>query len=58
MHDSAEERLVALRSQLSDVEDVDLPQTIMEMKLQETAYQASLATAAKVIQPSLLDYLR
>jgi len=58
MHDSAEDRLVALKSQLSDVEDVDLPQTIMEMKLQETAYQAALATAAKVIQPSLLDYLR
>jgi flagellar hook-associated protein 3 FlgL len=58
MRESAENRLVTLKSQLSDVEDVDLPQTIMEMKLQETAYQAALATAAKVIQPSLLDYLR
>ena len=55
MHDSAEERLVALKSQLSDVEDVDLPQTIMEIKLQEPAYRAALATAAKVIQPSLID---
>lgn len=58
MHDTAEDRLVTLRSQLSDVEDIDLPKTIMEMQLQQTAYQAALAATAKVIQPSLIDYLR
>ncbi|MEU4222494.1 flagellar hook-associated protein FlgL [Actinoplanes sp. NPDC026623] len=58
MHDTAEDRLVTLKSQLSDVEDIDLPQTIMEMQLQQTAYQAALAATAKVIQPSLIDYLR
>jgi flagellar hook-associated protein 3 FlgL len=56
--DSAETRLVSLKSQLSDVEDIDLPKTIMEMKLQETSYEAALSAAAKVIQPSLIDYLR
>jgi flagellar hook-associated protein 3 FlgL len=58
MHDGAENRMVTLRSQISDIEDIDLPQTIMEMQLQETAYQAALAATAKVIQPSLVEYLR
>ncbi|BFU42133.1 flagellar hook-associated protein FlgL [Krasilnikovia sp. MM14-A1004] len=55
---SAEDRLLAVTSQLSDVEDVDLPKTIMEMQLQQTSYQAALAASAKVIQPSLIDFLR
>jgi flagellar hook-associated protein 3 FlgL len=47
-----------LRVRLSDVEDVDLPKTIMELQLRQTAYQAALATSAKVLQPSLVDFLR
>ncbi|MDQ1656541.1 MAG: flagellar hook-associated protein 3 FlgL, partial [Cryptosporangiaceae bacterium] len=45
-------------TQLSDVEDIDLPKTITDMQLQQAAYQASLAAAAKVVQPSLVDFLR
>jgi flagellar hook-associated protein 3 FlgL len=58
MQESAESRLLSLKGQLSDVEDIDLPKTIMEVKLQETSYEAALAAGAKVIQPSLIDYLR
>jgi flagellar hook-associated protein 3 FlgL len=58
MKQSAQDRLLSVTSQLSDVEDVDLPKTIMEMQLQQTAYQAALAASAKVIQPSLIDFLR
>lgn len=58
MKQSAQDRLLSVTSQLSDVEDVDLPKTIMDMQLQQTAYQAALAASAKVIQPSLIDYLR
>jgi flagellar hook-associated protein 3 FlgL len=58
MKETATDRILTLKTQLSDVEDVDLPQTIMEMQLQETAYQAALAATAKVIQPSLIDFLR
>jgi flagellar hook-associated protein 3 FlgL len=54
----ATDQLTELRSQLSDVEDVDLPQTIMELQLQQTAYQAALGATARVVQPSLLDFLR
>jgi flagellar hook-associated protein 3 FlgL len=58
MKEAATDRVLTLKSQRSDIEDVDLPQTIMEMQLQETAYQAALAATAKVIQPSLIDFLR
>lgn len=58
MKSSAEDRLMSVSSQLSDVEDVDLPKAIMELQLQQTSYQAALAATAKVIQPSLIDFLR
>lgn len=43
---------------LGDVEDTDIAKAILELKLQETAYQAALQTAARVLPMSLLDYLR
>jgi len=43
---------------LSDTEDLDLTQAVTDLTAQQSAYQASLASAAKIIQPSLLDYLR
>lgn len=58
MRETAQDRMLTLKTQLSDVEDVDLPKAIMELQLQQTAYQAALAASAKVIQPSLIDYLR
>jgi flagellar hook-associated protein 3 FlgL len=47
-----------LKSSLSDVENADLPKVIVDLKLQETAYQAALAATSRVMQPSLLDFLR
>jgi flagellar hook-associated protein 3 FlgL len=58
MKESAQDRLLSVSTQLSDIEDIDLPKTIMEMQLQQTSYQAALAAGAKVIQPSLIDFLR
>jgi len=43
---------------LSKMEDVDLPKAVMLFKNQEYAYQAALATGARIIQPSLIDFLR
>jgi len=43
---------------LSDTEDADITQLVADLATQETAYQAALQAAAKVIQPSLLDFLR
>jgi flagellar hook-associated protein 3 FlgL len=55
---AATDRQTTLTAQLSDVEDIDLPKTITDLQLQQTAYQAALAATAKVIQPSLIDFLR
>ncbi|MFB0846156.1 flagellar hook-associated protein FlgL [Paenibacillus oleatilyticus] len=42
----------------SKVEDADIAKTITDLKQYENIYQASLSVGAKIVQPSLLDYLR
>ena len=58
MRQAASDRVLDLTAQLSDVEDIDLPKTITEMSLRQTAYEAALAATARVVQPSLIDFLR
>ena len=43
---------------LSEVEDVDLAEAVMELQLQEVAYQAALQATSRSLQPSLVDFLR
>jgi len=43
---------------LSDNEDVDMAQLIIDLKNQENVYRASLSAGARIIQPSLADFLR
>ena len=43
---------------LSRTEDIDITEKAMEYATMQTIYVASLQTSAKVLQPSLLDYLR
>ncbi len=49
---------ITLKQDLSAAEDLDLPKAILEMQLRSVAYQAALQTTAKVIQPTLVDFLR
>lgn len=49
---------LSLTSRLSDLEDADLIKAAIDVKLQEVAYQSALATSARVLSNSLLDYLR
>ena len=58
MKNRASDQIVSLKMSLSEVEDIDLPATIMDMQLQETAYKAALSATARVLQPSLVDFLR
>jgi flagellar hook-associated protein 3 FlgL len=58
MKQNADNRIIDLKNQLSDIEDIDLPKTITELQLQQTAYQAALSATAKVLQPSLMDFLK
>jgi flagellar hook-associated protein 3 FlgL len=58
---AAEEQLSAVRTALererSGLEDVDIVEAITELQQRETAYQTSIAVTARVLQPSLLDFL-
>jgi flagellar hook-associated protein 3 FlgL len=55
---SADDRSLTIANSLSTVEDVDLPKTIVQLQLQQVAYQAALGATAKVVTPSLVDFLR
>ena len=43
---------------LSKNQDADLAEVIMQLKMQENVYRASLAAGARIIMPSLVDFLR
>jgi flagellar hook-associated protein 3 FlgL len=43
---------------LSDNEDVDIEKTIMNLTNQENVQRAALGVGARIIQPSLLDFLK
>ncbi|RDV84784.1 flagellar hook-associated protein FlgL [Ammonifex thiophilus] len=43
---------------LSQTEDADMARTIVDLKTQENVYRAALAVGARLLQPSLVDFLR
>ncbi|MEQ4549592.1 flagellin, partial [Nocardioides kribbensis] len=56
--ESAKGQVVSLSASLSEIENTDLPKAMVDLKLQEVAYQAALASTSRVMQPSLVDFLR
>lgn len=50
--------LVNFTDLMSKNEDVDVAETIMNLKNEENVYQASLAGGARIIQQTLVDFLR
>jgi flagellar hook-associated protein 3 FlgL len=55
---AAEDADISLSSRLSEIENTDLAAATVDLKMQEVAYQAALAATARVMQPSLIDFLR
>ena len=49
---------VAIAGQLSTIEDTDVVEAILAFQTRQTVYQAAISAGAKIIQPSLLDFLR
>jgi flagellar hook-associated protein 3 FlgL len=43
---------------LAETEQADITQAALELKSLEVSYETTLATAARIIQPSLMDFLR
>lgn len=52
------DRVMGLEMLVSNEASVDLPTTIVKLNQTQTAYQAALSSAAKVMNLSLLDYLK
>jgi flagellar hook-associated protein 3 FlgL len=50
--------LVTLRKELSDIEDVDIAHGIMELQVQQVAYEATLQALGRALPPSLVAFLR
>ena len=47
-----------LTESLSNIMDADIAKTLVDFKTQESVYQAALSVGAKIIQPSLVDFMR
>ncbi|SDN02206.1 flagellar hook-associated protein 3 FlgL [Fictibacillus solisalsi] len=58
MEDRVDEQEVIASRILSDNEDADIERVITDMKSQESVYRAALGVGSRIIQPSLLDFLR
>ncbi|MBA3846322.1 MAG: flagellar hook-associated protein FlgL [Planctomycetes bacterium] len=56
--DQMEQTRVSIQGLISRAEDADLPSTIADLQLAETALEAGLQTGARLLQRSLLDYLQ
>jgi len=53
-----EDDFINFTSLMSKNEDVDIAEAIMNLQNEQNVYVASLATGARVIQPSLIDFLK
>ncbi len=49
---------INLETLISKTEDIDVAEAIMQFKMQENAYRLALDTTARIIQPTLMDFLR
>lgn len=58
LQESFDEETTQLRGLLSNIEDVDFTQAVTEMTRAEQTLQLAQATSARLLQNSLLDFLR
>jgi flagellar hook-associated protein 3 FlgL len=47
-----------IEEMLSNTEDADLNETVMQLNQVDLAYQTTIATAARIIRPGLIDFLK
>ncbi len=56
--DRLEERKSILTQQYSSLQDIDMPSLVANMNQQQNLFEASLSVTGRIMQTSLLDYLR
>ncbi len=47
-----------VESNLADIQKADMTTAVLELQMEQTAYEAALVAASKIFQQSLLDFLR
>ena len=52
-----DQKLTATK-RLSEIEDADIAELVSQLATHESSYQAALAAAARIIQPTLMDFLK
>ena len=58
LYNLTEDSKIRLKQLLSDTEDADLPEMVVELQTQQQVYQAALAVAASITRMTLVDWLR
>ncbi|GEN83003.1 flagellar hook-associated protein 3 [Sporosarcina luteola] len=58
MENRLDSQEVISKKQMSENEDIDYEKVITEMITQESVHRAALSVGARIIQPSLVDFLR
>ncbi|BDG37525.1 flagellar hook-associated protein FlgL [Saccharococcus caldoxylosilyticus] len=58
MENRVDQQEVIANRMLSDNEDADIERVITDLKTQESVHRAALGVGARIIQPTLLDFLR
>jgi flagellar hook-associated protein 3 FlgL len=53
-----DERKAVLTQQYATIQDIDMPETIANLNQQQNMFEASLSITGRLMQTSLLDYLR
>jgi flagellar hook-associated protein 3 FlgL len=53
-----DDRKTILTQQYSTIQDINMPQTIADLNQQQNLFQASLSVTGRLMQTSLLDYLK
>ncbi|SDO18929.1 flagellar hook-associated protein FlgL [Halobacillus aidingensis] len=58
IEDRLESQKVSATRMMSDNEDADIEKVITDLKTQESVHRAAMGVGARIIQPSLMDFLR
>ena len=56
--DRAEDQRLTVRTELSEVEDVDVAEGVMELQVQQVGYEATLQALSQALPPSLVAFMR
>jgi flagellar hook-associated protein 3 FlgL len=53
-----QEAILSIRGEIAQVEDVDFAQAVMELQMQQVAYEATLQALGRALPPTLAAFLR